>query len=131
MKALIVDDDFTSRVILQEILKYYASAHVAVNGAEAIEAVRVSLQDGEPYNLICLDIMMPEINGQEVLIRIRQMENEFKLLPERRARIIITSALGDKENVMTAIQQQCDHFLVKPIKKAAFLETLTKLGLIM
>ena len=131
MKALIVDDDFTSRVILQEILKYYASAHVAVNGAEAIEAVKISLQDGEPYNLICLDIMMPEINGQEVLIRIRQMENEFKLLPERRSKIIITSALGDKENVMTAIQQQCDHFLVKPIRKAVFLETLTKLGLIM
>lgn len=130
MKVLIVDDDFTSRVFLQEVLKYYASSHVAVNGVEAVEAVRISLQEGEPYNLICLDIMMPEMSGQEALIRIRQMENEFKIPPQNRSRIIMTSALGDKENVMSAVQQQCDHFLVKPIKKAAFLEILTKLGMI-
>jgi two-component system chemotaxis response regulator CheY len=54
MKTLIVEDDFTSRVLLQELLKSYGPSHIAVNGKEAIDAVRMSLEKEEPYDLICL-----------------------------------------------------------------------------
>ena len=66
MKTLIVEDDFTSRLYLQELLKGYGPTHIAVNGKEAIEATHLALEAGEPYNLICLDIMMPEMDGQHV-----------------------------------------------------------------
>ena len=130
MKTLIVEDDFTSRLLLQEILKNYGAVHIAVNGKEAVNAASAAMDTGEPYSLICLDIMMPEMNGQEALKKIRQMEAEAGIGPERRARVIMTTALADKGNVIEAIQSQCDYFLVKPIDGRALLDELRRFGLI-
>jgi len=74
MKTLIVEDDFTSRLLLQGLLQSYGAVHFAVNGKEAVEAVRLALESDELYDLICLDIMMPEMDGQEALRQIRLME---------------------------------------------------------
>ena len=67
MKTLIVEDDFTSRLLLQEILKRYGAVHIAVNGREAVDAVRAAAESDESYDLICLDIMMPEMDGYQAL----------------------------------------------------------------
>jgi two-component system chemotaxis response regulator CheY len=128
MKALIAEDDLTSRLLMQELLKEFGTAHVAVQGWEAVEAVRRSLEDEEPYDLICLDIMMPEMDGQEALKQIRAIETEFKLPHEQAAKIIMITALGDVTNVMKAYHSLCDVYLQKPIHKAAFLEVMHQLG---
>jgi two-component system, chemotaxis family, chemotaxis protein CheY len=130
MKILIADDDFTSRLLLQEILKYYGTSHVAVNGKEAVEAVRIAMEANEPYDLICLDIMMPEMDGQEALSIIRQIEASAGITSINRTRIVMTTTLSDKENVMNAAQHQCDFYLTKPIQKAKLLEELRKMKLI-
>jgi len=130
VKTLIVEDDFTSRLLLQEILRRHGSSHVAVNGREAVDAVRAALAAGAPYDLVCLDIMMPEMNGQEALLRIRQLEEESGIEVWRRAKVIMTTALADRANVIEAIAGQCDSFLVKPIGRIKLIEELRRLGLI-
>jgi two-component system chemotaxis response regulator CheY len=130
MKALIVEDDFTSRLLLQEILKLYGTIHIAVNGKEAVEAVRLTLEAGEPYGLICLDIMMPEMDGQEALKEIRLMEETKGIAGPDRVKIIMTTALADKTNVMKAREHQCDYYLIKPIDKAKLLPELRKMRVI-
>ena len=130
MKTLIVEDEITSRVLLRAILKRYGAPQVAMNGREAVDAVRAAIQAGEPFDLICLDIMMPEMDGQQALKRIRQLEEEAGITTERRAKVIMTSAHADRDNVLEAIQSQCDYFLVKPIDGRALLEELRRLGLI-
>ena len=130
MKTLIVEDELTSRVMLREILKRYGSPHVAMNGKQGVDAVRTALQAGDQYDLVCLDIMMPEMDGQEALKQIRQLESEAGVTAEKRARVIMTTAHADRDNVLEAIQGQCDYFLVKPIDKRALLEELRRLGLI-
>ena len=130
MKTLIVEDDFTSRLLLQEILRRHGSSHVAVNGREAVDAVRAALAAGAPYDLVCLDIMMPEMNGQEALLRIRQLEEESGIEVWRRAKVIMTTALADRANVIEAIAGQCDSFIVKPIGRTKLIEELRRLGLI-
>ena len=130
MKTLIVEDELTSRVMLREILKRYGSPHVAMNGKQGVDAVRTALQAGDPYDLVCLDIMMPEMDGQAALKRIRQLEDEAGMEAHKRAKVIMTSALSDKGNVLEAIRSQCDYFLVKPIDGRALLEELRRLGLI-
>ena len=130
MKTLIVEDELTSRVLLRELLKRFGLPHVAMNGTEAVEAVRVALAAGEPYQLICLDIEMPEMDGQEALKRIRKLEEDAGLTRDTRARVIMTTAHSDRDNVVEAIQGQCDYFLVKPIDGRALLEELKHLGLI-
>jgi two-component system chemotaxis response regulator CheY len=130
MKTLIAEDDFTSRMLLQELLKYHGLSHIAVNGKEAVEAVRLALEAGEPYDLICLDIMMPEMDGQQALREIRLIEENYGIIHTNRARIVMTTALADKENVMKAVEGKCDHFLIKPIEKAKLLEMLRTFQLI-
>ena len=130
MKTLIAEDDFTSRLIMQEILKIYGPCHIAVNGKEAVEAVRLALEAGEPYTLICLDIMMPGMDGQEALRQIRAQEEARGILSSNGAKIVMTTALNDMKNVSSAYGSLCDVYLTKPIQKAMLLEELRKLKLI-
>jgi len=71
MKTLVVEDDFTSRLLLQTILKAYGECHVAADGTEALAAFLEAERTEQPYQLICLDIMMPDLDGKEVLRSIR------------------------------------------------------------
>ncbi len=130
MKMLIVEDDPTSRLLLHEFLKSYGLCHTAVNGKDAVESVRASLEAKKPYDLICLDIMMPEMDGQEALREIRRLETVAGIAASNRSTIVMTTALSDKENVMHAIREKCDCFLAKPIHKAKLLQELRKLALI-
>src|ERR1035438_5296606 len=130
MMTLIVEDDFTSRLLLQQLLKNYGPCHIAVNGKEAVEAVRLALEGEEYYDLICMDIMMPEMDGQQALKEIRALEEARGFISPDGAKIMMTSALADSDSVLEAIKGQCNYFLAKPIVKAKLLEALRKLVLI-
>ena len=130
MKTLIVEDDFTSRMLMQEILKPFGLSHIAVDGKEAVEAVRTALEAQEPYVLICLDIMLPNMDGQEALRHIRALEGRHHVPPERASKIIMTTALNDMKNVSAAYGNLCDGYLVKPVERRKFLETVHNLGIL-
>ncbi len=130
MKALIVEDDFTSRLLLQGLLQPHGECHISVNGKEAVEAFRTALASGQPYNLVCLDIMMPEMDGQTALKHIREIENKSGIFSSDGAKVIMTTALDDKVNIMSAFREQCDLYLVKPIEKEKLRESLVSLHLI-
>lgn len=130
MKILIVEDDFTSRLLLQKILSSYGECHIAVNGKEAMDAFGLALSEGHPYHLICLDIMMPEMDGMEVLSTIRSMEEENGVNSSAGVKIIMTTALGDPKNVVGAFKSLCDAYLVKPVNKSKLLDYLRSFGLI-
>ena len=130
MKSLIVEDEFTSRLLLQEILKSYGPVHIAVNGKEAVEAVRVALEGDDPYGLICLDILMPEMSGQEALRQIRGDEEARGIMSSSGAKILMITAVEDPKNVFAAFGSLCDAYLTKPIHKAKLLAELRKLKLI-
>jgi len=130
LKILIAEDDFTCRKLLQSFLSEYGDCFVAINGREAIEAVRESINEGRPYNMICLDIMMPEIDGHEALETIRKIESERGIMGLDGAKVIMTSALDDSTNVMGAFRAGCEAYIVKPISKQNLLDEMEKLGLI-
>ena len=130
MRALIVEDDLTSRRMLLMMLAQHAQCDVALDGAEALEAFDAAWAEGEPYNLILLDIMMPRMDGQVLLKKIRAREAERGVEPDRAARVIMTTALDDRENIIEAFRSQCEAYLVKPIDKEALLEQVRSLGLL-
>jgi two-component system chemotaxis response regulator CheY len=130
MKFLIVEDDFTARKLLQMYLSDYGRCFTAVNGSEAIQAFRDALDEDDPYDLICLDIMMPEIDGLEVLKTIRKLEQQHGINQLDRVKIIMITARDDSKDVMDSFRDGCEAYIVKPVKKEKFLLEIKKLGLI-
>jgi len=130
MKILIVDDEFTNRLLLQEISKEFARTHLAVDGAEAVAAVTDAMESGEPYDVIFLDIMMPNMNGHEALKKIRQVEESRGFNVGQGTKVIMVTALGDKKNVLDAFKEEADGYLVKPVEKSKLVRQLQKLELL-
>jgi len=130
MRTLIVEDDFTSRLVLQTFLSKYGECHVAVNGLEALAAVRAALETGQRYDLICMDIMMPEMDGQTAVKQIRALEESAGTLSTNGIKIIMTTALDDVKNVMQSFQSLCDAYLFKPVDTGKLLDHLQEFHLI-
>jgi two-component system chemotaxis response regulator CheY len=129
MRVLVVEDDFISRRLLCRYLQAHGECDVAVNGNEAVGAFKQTLLADQRYDLVCLDIMMPGMDGQETLKRLRTLEKEHGVAETERAKVIMTTALEDHDNVMAAFSNACDGYVVKPIEKRKFLETLQEIGL--
>jgi two-component system chemotaxis response regulator CheY len=133
MRVLIVEDELTSRIVLQEMLQEilpYANCYSAINGGEAIKAFSLAWEEKNPFVLICLDIKMPEMDGQEVLKEIRELEAEKGIGGLSGVKIIMTTVLGDHKNIIKAFREQCEAYIVKPIKKKELIEQIKSLGLL-
>ena len=125
MRTLVVEDDFTSRKLLQRFLQAYGECDIAVNGKEAIEAFRLALDGGQRYDLICLDIMMPEMNGHEALKAIREIEETNGIHALNGVKVFMTTALDDPKNILGAFKSQCEAYLIKPIDQQRLVKELT------
>ncbi len=130
MKTLIVDDSETNVEVLQMFLKPFGENAVAYDGKEAVADFGQALIDGHPYDLVCLDIMMPEMDGQAALTKIRALERENGIGGLDAAKVVMTTAADTRINVMRAFREQCDGFISKPISKNELLKHLYLLGLL-
>ncbi len=130
LRSLLVEDDFSSRLLLQTFLARYGECHVAVNGREAVEAFRKAFDQGQRYSLICMDIMMPEMDGREAVRQIRKIEEGQGIFFSSGARIIMTTALDDIKEVGHCFNELCDAYLVKPIDLSKLLEHMKAYNLV-
>ncbi len=130
MKVLIVDDEFASRRLLQAILSPHGECDVAVNGTEAVEAFRLAWEEKRPYDLVCLDIMMPEMDGNQALKKIREMEKDKGIKGSDEVKVIMTTALGDPKTVIESFYRAgATGYVVKPINHKKLIEEIRALGL--
>jgi two-component system chemotaxis response regulator CheY len=130
LRMLLVEDDFASRLLLQTFLSRYGECHVAVNGREAVDAFRSALERGRKYDLICMDIMMPEMDGHEAVRQIRALEEARGIVSARGAKIIMTTAVTDIREVSRCFRNLCDAYLTKPIDLAKLLGKMKSHGLV-
>ena len=131
MRALVVDDDATSRRLLRRLLAPFGECDVAVNGWEALEAFKCAHAGNHPYDLICLDIMMPDLDGHDALNKIRRHEAKSGIDEKDQVKVIVTTVVADREHVLAAAQRKCSAYLVKPIDRERLLKELRRLGLIL
>ena len=122
--------DFASRAVLHEFLSLYGRCHIAVNGREAVDAFRSALERGQPYDLICMDIMMPEMDGREAVRQIRAMEEAQGILSTYGTKIIMTTGVDDIKEVILCFANLCDAYLMKPIDLAQLLEHMKSYRLV-
>ncbi len=132
IKILIVEDEFISRTLLMEMLAPFGDCDAVSNGREAIDILEKSYSlAGVGYDLVCLDIMMPKMNGHEVLREMRRIEKDKGIYGADAAKVLMVTALDDAKNIMKAlVEGRCEAYLTKPISKARLEEQLRQLQLI-
>jgi len=130
VKTLIVDDEYSIRQVLKYMLSKTGKTDQAVNGEEAIRLFLQAWREKEPYDLICMDIMMPLMDGKESVKAIREQEKLMGLKSSEEVKIMMITALGDPKSVVESYYKSgADAYIVKPFDKQDFLETIAKLGL--
>lgn len=130
MRILIAEDDLISRKFLAKFLSQYGECDVTVDGLEALDAYLLALKDKQPYDLICLDIMMPKVDGVKALKTIRDIEKQNGVKEEDRVKVIMITALAETQYVQRSFEIGCEAYAAKPIDTEKLVEVLKKLELI-
>lgn len=130
MKTLIAEDELAYSQILQQILSRYGTCETVSNGTEALEAFHAAARSNNRYDLICLDIMMPGMNGHQVLKEIRKHEEADGIGGFDAVKVIMITALDDPKNIIESFKGQCEAYLVKPFSQQTLIQKLRDMKLI-
>ena len=130
VKCLLVDDDELGRELIAHYLEGIAECDMAVNGVEAVDKFRSAFEGGTPYDLIILDIVMPEMDGNTAAKEIRLIEKEWGVSINEGVNIMVLSSLNTPHDVIQAyVSARSAAHLVKPVQPEKLLSTLSKLGI--
>lgn len=130
MRILIAEDDYVSRKFLYKFMSQFGECDITVDGMEAIEVFLMALDEQHYYDLICLDIMMPEVDGIKALKTIRKLEEERKVPKEKMAKVIMTTALNDPKGIFETFDLGSEAYAVKPIDTDKLIDVMKRLKLL-
>ncbi len=125
MKILLAEDEVNMRIVQSELLKKYGEVDIACNGLEAV-ALAAHYVHKEYYDLICLDIQMPELDGLKALEEIREIEKNAGI---KEAIIIMMTASEENTDILNSFHSKCDSYLIKPINKLKIENELNNIGI--
>lgn len=127
MRILIVEDDFVSGKLLKTILSPIGECEIAEDGAIGMEKLKKSFAEENYYALVCLDIMLPEFSGYDVLEYLRTLEKEYGITES--IKVIMITALGDSESIKKSFKEKAEAYLIKPVYKDKLMDIIKRLGL--
>ena len=129
MKSLVVEDNSTTQKLMQIYLSKLGTVDIAINGREAIDACKDAIKNNDHYDLVCMDIRMPEVDGLEALREIRRIEEENKILSDS-TKVIMTTAKDRPADIFAAFNHGCEAYMIKPVHKSDLFAEIDKLGLV-
>lgn len=129
VKILVVDDDPDFVRLMEKFLEGRGECIPANSGAEALASVRAMLEQGYCYDLICLDIAMPNMDGHQTLADLRQLEESFGLVERKRSKVMMITSLDTPQDKLKAFRASCAAYVNKPIDRASLLEVIDSLGI--
>lgn len=130
LKTLIVEDDFATRHLEASVLSRFGLCDVAVDGREALDAFRSALEEKSPYDLVILDILLPELSGHEVLDGMRKLEDDRRIGGLDRAKIVVVSTVSEHQSIRQSFSGQADAYLIKPVTRKKIQQELSRLHIL-
>lgn len=128
MRILIAEDDIANRRFLMKLLERYGDVITVEDGMAAVDAYVGAINRSTPFDLVCMDIMMPRIDGYKALEAVRASEKKFKIPADKRSKVIMISALDEVGLSSEHICSDYDAYICKPIDINQFLNIVRKLG---
>lgn len=129
MKVLVAEDDIASGKFMQKLLSKYGEVVVTRDGIAAVDEFVKAINEGEKFDLVCLDIMMPKIDGYKALASIRDAERKFGISRVARCKVIMVSALDEGFDSSYA-SDDYEEYMCKPIDIVMFDNIVRKMGLV-
>lgn len=130
MLTLIVEDDPGSCKILQRMVEPFGTCDIATDAGAALYAITAALEAGHHYDLICLDMQLPDGDGHQVLQQLRNLEEKRGLTYQQQCKVLVISVLKDGKTIMQAFRHQCEGYLTKPFDPERLQEQLLALNLL-
>ncbi len=130
MRSLIADDSPGFRSLLQLILAPFGHCGLAEDGEECVRLFEDAHKRNEPYDLVCLDLNMPKLNGIDTLKVIRNTERSWNIPDERKVNILMITSSTAREHIIEAHALNCQGYILKPFKKSKVVEKLGQLNLL-
>ncbi len=122
MRIMVIDDVFMNILRLREAAKDFCEVEGFQDARAGLEALRSACQASTPYDVLFLDIVMPEMSGFEVLEAVVQMGAH--LPPERRTKVVMVTARNQEEVVRQAIRGGAAGYVIKPFRDEKIREVI-------
>ena len=128
---MIVDDDIVSRTKLKMILSEIGTCHDFPDGKSAEESFGQALIEKQPYHLVCLDLLMPEKDGFDVLMDLKQLDEDYnnEHASTSITQYIMVTSVNERGAYDAAMDEECIGYIVKPYRRDLVLEKLKLSGL--
>ncbi|MBF0460353.1 MAG: response regulator [Magnetococcales bacterium] len=118
MKMLVVDDEFNNRALMGRLLESYGTVDMVIDGQEAVDAFFLAHAENAPYDLVFMDIMMPNMDGHQAVQAMRRKEAELGLVSRHEVRVVMVTALDSpKEAMKSYYHDGCTDYVTKPITR--------------
>ena len=125
MRMLAVDDNTTNRTILTKMLESFGCHAEAVeSGVEALDVLKRAIHQGKPFDLVLVDMQMPEMDGEQTLRAIKEDSELGDIV------VIILTSIGTRGDAVRLEALGCAGYLMKPIKQSQLYDAIiTVMGL--
>jgi two-component system chemotaxis response regulator CheY len=130
LRILIVDDQYANRSQLKALLSAYGDCDSAGSAKIALMMYEQAHEENMPYDLITLDIEMPDKNGHQVLTEIRAHEEKNKIfVKNQEVKVLMVSVKDTKEDIIGSFREGCEGYLIKPVTPDKLKTALAKVGI--
>ncbi len=132
MKFLLVDDDESIILFLDRLLAPFAQCDSATSGGEALDLFRKQLDvGGRPYDVVFMDILMPEKDGHQTVEEMRRIEADRKVRAADEFKLVMITCVDDVKDVSKAFfKGYASSYIVKPFDRDKVLGELRDNGII-
>lgn len=128
MKSLVIDDQVTARMLLKCLLEDLGPVAEGTSATSGISTYRAALRSDKPFDLVCVDLGLPDRNGLEVVREIRAAEAAQGMMPGDGAKVLVITASDDPLHEDAARGQRVDAFLKKPLSYDVLKDALQRAG---